>query len=195
MCSLTETGYPLLSVLVVDNAELKRIFNFVSGARRGATMRATARYGLRACESSFGRRLKHKDSTASAGALMTDAWWNGAAAADVVQWTFIPPATFTQSRFNGHFQIRFSLHKPESIHRVPWRNYLYHIYMVIALRRHIVGLESILSLCGVPYKWLINGLRFWVIFGVPSTAVIRHGKTPVILSRLHGTMLQRLHWT
>jgi len=44
------------------------------------------------------------------------------------------------------------------------------IYINIALRRHDVGIKA-LSLHEVLYNYLIDGICFWVIFVVPSSAV------------------------
>jgi len=61
------------------------------------------------------------------------------------------------------------------------RNNISTIYMVLALRRHVVGIRR--KHCRY---LLIDGVCFWIIFVVSSTAVSRQAwRTEVILSRLH----------
>ena len=57
------------------------------------------------------------------------------------------------------------------------------ISMVIAWRCYIVGAASIRL-----YRSTLLMACFWIIFVIPSSALNRHGRTWVILSRLHCTM-------
>ena len=57
------------------------------------------------------------------------------------------------------------------------------ISMVITLRRHVVGIEDIV---------VIDGVCFWVIFVVPSTAVCRHGGTQKIVHSLSNDVIVTL---
>jgi len=57
------------------------------------------------------------------------------------------------------------------------------ISTVVVLRRHVVGIESIVVAWG-----FIRRMFFWVTCVVPSATVSRYGRIRVILSRLHCTI-------